>query len=70
VTDPTTEEPAGWAAQDEDEVAGPPRTGHESLDAALTGLAAVADRPPAEQIDAYESLHGALRETLSTIEEG
>jgi hypothetical protein len=48
---------------------GAPRTGHPAVDAALTRLAGTAGHPPEEQIDAYESTHQALRETLSTIEE-
>lgn len=66
-----TGEPPGRADDDEDDgtVTGPPRTGQPAVDAALAALAAAAGQPPAEQIDAYESTHQTLRQTLSTIEE-
>jgi len=44
-------------------------TGDGRVDEALGALAAVADRPPAEQVDAYESVHQTLQETLRGIEQ-
>jgi hypothetical protein len=48
-----------------DEQTGP--TGHPIVDAALAGLAEVADRPPQEQVEPLEQAHGALTETLESI---
>jgi hypothetical protein len=48
---------------------GIPRTGHPAVDAALASLGAAGELPPEEQIEAFESTHQTLRETLSTIEE-
>jgi hypothetical protein len=51
---------------DEPNRAGGP-TGHPTVDAALAGLAEVADRPPQEQVEPLERAHGALSETLESI---
>jgi hypothetical protein len=42
-------------------------TGHERVDDALTGLAAVTDASPAEQIQALTDAHQILVETLDSI---
>ena len=44
-------------------------TGHPVVDAALDALAETADRPPAEQVPAYEETHRALSQTLSAIDQ-
>ena len=44
-------------------------TGHPVVDAALDALADTADRPPAEQVAAYEETHRALSQTLSAIDQ-
>jgi hypothetical protein len=56
------EESAGSAV-----AAGP--TGHPTVDAALAALAETTDRPPAEQVGAYEETHRALSQTLSAIDQ-
>lgn len=55
MTEPTPPEPTG--------------TGHDEVDAALAALADATDRPPAEQIEAYEAVHRTLQETLRGIEQ-
>jgi hypothetical protein len=47
--------------------AGP--TGHPVVDAALADLSETADRPPAEQVGAYEDTHRVLSQTLSAIDQ-
>jgi hypothetical protein len=44
-------------------------TGHPVVDAALDALAETGDRPPAEQVAAYEETHRALSQTLSAIDQ-
>jgi hypothetical protein len=44
-------------------------TGQPAVDAALAQLDAVADRPPAEQVAAFEAAHRALTATLSSIDQ-
>jgi hypothetical protein len=44
-------------------------TGHPVVDEALDALADTADRPPAEQVAAYEETHRALSQTLSAIDQ-
>jgi hypothetical protein len=45
-------------------------TGHSRVDEAMDAMSRGADLTPAEQVGVYESVHGALQETLRTIEEG
>jgi hypothetical protein len=45
-------------------------TGHPAVDEALERLAGVSGEPPAQQIEAYEAVHGTLQETLQNIEQG
>ena len=40
-----------------------------SVGAALAGLEAVRDRPPADQVDAFTAAHEALQATLARIDE-
>jgi len=51
---------------DEQGASGGP-TGHPRVDAALAGLAEVADAPPQEQVEPLARAHGALTETLDSI---
>jgi hypothetical protein len=53
-----------WPAESE-----PGPTGHPAVDAALAALSETADRPPAEQVGAYEETHRALSQTLSAIDQ-
>jgi hypothetical protein len=59
---------AAAAARPTAESSGP--TGHAQVDAALDDMSRAANLAPAEQVGVYESVHGALQETLRTIEEG
>jgi hypothetical protein len=45
-----------------------PATGHPAVDGALADLAGVSDRPPAEQVGAYEAVHSVLQDVLRDIE--
>ena len=65
VPDATSSEPGGGGS------AGGPTgpTGQPAVDAALAQLDAVADRPPAEQVAAFEAAHRALTGTLSSIDQ-
>jgi hypothetical protein len=67
--DPAGGADVGTRIEAADVSGGGPATGHPQVDAALTGLAEVSRRPPAEQIGAYEAADEALRATLSSIEE-
>lgn len=43
--------------------------GDPRVDAAMAGLDGVADRPAADQVAEYESVHRVLQDTLATIDE-
>ncbi len=44
-------------------------TGHPAVDGALAELRAAAERPPGEQVPAYERAHQTLRQTLASIDD-
>jgi hypothetical protein len=44
-------------------------TGHPTVDTAVQAVAAAADLPPADQIEAYDAAHRTLQETLASIDE-
>ena len=46
----------------------PAATGHADVDAALASLASIDHLSPREQVDRYTDVHGALQETLRTID--
>jgi hypothetical protein len=64
VTDPAEEPAVEVPARVQDAL-----TGHDGVDGALGALTDVADRPPGEQIEAYEAAHRTLQETLRGIEQ-
>ena len=47
----------------------PQSSGDPRVDEATAGLDAAAAAPPAEQVEAYESAHRVLQDTLATIDE-
>jgi hypothetical protein len=47
----------------------PPVTGNPAVDDALSGLAAVADAPPAEQVAPLAQADRVLRDTLDSIDD-
>jgi hypothetical protein len=57
---------AGPAATEDERAGGP--TGHPQVDGALARLSSVADQTPEQQVAAYEAVHQALRQTLTTID--
>ena len=44
-------------------------TGQPAVDAAVEALDQAADRPPEEQVGAYEEAHRALSQTLAAIDQ-
>jgi hypothetical protein len=44
-------------------------SGHPAVDAVVQAVEAVADLPPADQIEAYDAAHRTLQETLATIDQ-
>jgi hypothetical protein len=48
---------------------GPEGYGDPRVDAAMARLESVADRPAADQVAEFESVHRVLQDTLATIDE-